>query len=105
MSILLIPFSIIYKPFQFLFLITRDVLTYLFENCFQKRKRKLEIHPSPNKLALPYTVYEIQVTSFALLAGHAFTLPSKHLSLHSYLCVALNFGKKKKKLLFAVGHG
>lgn len=64
MSTLLIPFSIIYKPFQFLFLITRDVLTYLFENCFQKRKRKLEIHPNLNKLALPYTVYEIQVTSF-----------------------------------------
>lgn len=40
MSTLLIPFSIIYKPFQFLFLITRDVLTYLFENCFQKKEEK-----------------------------------------------------------------
>ena len=40
MSILLIPFSIIYKPFQFLFLITRDALTYLFENCFQKKEEK-----------------------------------------------------------------
>lgn len=74
MNILSIPSNIIYKPFQFMNLVTRDVLACLFEHCLQKMEEKA-LNPFMSKqLALLCIVCEIQVT-FALLI--AFALPSK----------------------------